>query len=102
MRISDWSSDVCSSDLSIVNNMDMRDKIKGLLALGFLKKPSDDWYNELKTTINEIDNDLRPERNRMIHDSRHNTGAEAFRLTTYAEVSQTARETCREKVCQSV
>src|SRR3546814_10259845 len=26
---------------SIVNNMDMRDKIKGLLALGFLKKPSD-------------------------------------------------------------
>src|SRR3546814_2313559 len=59
---------------SIVNNMDMRDKIKGLLALGFLKKPSDDWYNELKTTINEIDNDLRPERNRMIHDSWHNTG----------------------------
>src|SRR3546814_7362500 len=36
---------------SIVNNMDMRDKIKGLLALGFIKKSSDDWYNELKTTI---------------------------------------------------
>src|SRR3546814_17474159 len=78
---------------SIVNNMDMRDKIKGLLALGFLKKPSDDWYNELKTTINEIDNDLRPERNRMIHDSWHNTGDEAFRLTTYAKVSHVqARE----------
>src|SRR3546814_7040665 len=73
--------------------MDMREKIKVLLALGFLKKPADDWYSEFKTTINEIDNDLRPERNRMIHDSWHNTGDEAFRLTTYAKVSHVqARE----------
>ncbi len=72
---------------SVVNNMDMRDKVKALLAVGFVKKPSDDWYTELKTLVDQIDNDLRPQRNRMVHDSWHNAGDEAFRLTTYAKVS---------------
>ena len=72
---------------SVVNNMDMRDKFKALLAVGFVKKPSDEWYMELKTLVDQIDNDLRPERNRMVHDSWHNAGDEAFRLTTYAKVS---------------
>ena len=72
---------------SVVNNMDMRDKFKALLAVGFVKKPSEEWYMELKTLVDQIDNDLRPQRNRMVHDSWHNAGDEAFRLTTYAKVS---------------
>jgi len=71
---------------AIVYNMDFRDKLRAALATGFIKKPSDDWYDELKSAINEIDNDLRKERNRMIHDSWHHTGSDIFRLTNYAKV----------------
>jgi hypothetical protein len=78
---------------AIANNMDMRNSCRAILALGFLKKPTDAWYSELQKLVNEIDNDLRVERNRMVHDSWHNTGEEAFRLTTYAKISKVqARE----------
>lgn len=72
---------------AVIYNMDMRDKLKAALAAGFSKKPSDEWYSELRSIITEIDNDLRLERNRMVHDSWHHTGDEIFRLTTYVRVS---------------
>ena len=76
------------SSAAVVYNMDQRDKCRAVLALGFIKKPSDEWYSELKTLISEIDNDLRNERNRMVHDSWHHTPDGIFRLTNYAKVSR--------------
>jgi len=49
-------------------NIDMRQKIEIVKALAFVKKSSDEWFNELLAVLNEIDNGLRPERNRNIHD----------------------------------
>lgn len=72
---------------AVIYNMDFRDKLKAILAAGFTKKPSDEWFAELKTLIDEVDNDLRNERNRMVHDSWHWGGDDIFRVTTHAKVA---------------
>ncbi len=46
----------------------MREKMQAVRALGYSKRPNDAWFDQLDTTLNEIDNDLRNERNRMVHD----------------------------------
>ena len=65
----------------VVHNMDFREKIAATLALGFHKKPSDDWFSQLKSTLNEIDNTLRPTRNRWVHDHYLQVGDSVFKLT---------------------
>lgn len=52
----------------LIGALDMRAKSSALLAIGYKRKPTDDWFERLATTINAIDNDLRLARNRMIHD----------------------------------
>jgi hypothetical protein len=52
----------------LMGSMDFRSKVHALLAIGFKKKPYDTWYDDLAGAINKIDNELRPERNRMVHD----------------------------------
>lgn len=52
----------------ITANTDIRDKIEMLKGIAFLRKPSDAWFEEMLTTLNTIDNDLRPKRNRYVHD----------------------------------
>jgi hypothetical protein len=49
-------------------NVDFRSKLQVLLAVGFVRKPGDNWFYELEHLINRIDNELRPERNRYVHD----------------------------------
>ena len=80
-------SDDESATAAVIYNMDQRDKIRAVLALGFIKKPSDDWYAELRSVVNEIDNNLRNERNRMVHDVWRFDGQDIFRLTKYAKVA---------------
>ena len=53
---------------ALMGLMAFRDKLHALLALGFDKKPDDGWYDELAEVINNIDNSIRTERNRMVHD----------------------------------
>jgi hypothetical protein len=53
---------------SVTGNSNMRDKIKMLKAVGFIRKPSDEWYAEFEGVLNQIDDDLRLTRNRYIHD----------------------------------
>lgn len=53
---------------AVIANVDLRQKIQIALALGYLKRPSDVWFNHLKSALDKIDNDLRPSRNRYIHD----------------------------------
>lgn len=51
-----------------LTNMDFRDKLTAIVALGFHKKPSDAWFTELKEVVDDLDNNLRPLRNRYVHD----------------------------------
>lgn len=73
MEVSLLLSSLIKIEDSVVNNvllsaLDFRAKIQASMAIGFSKKPDDAWFDELQQELNEIDNDLRPERNRMIHD----------------------------------
>jgi hypothetical protein len=53
---------------TILGVMGLREKIQALHTIGFKRAPSRQWYDSLSKTLTMIDNDLRPERNRMIHD----------------------------------
>lgn len=52
-------------------NIDARDKTRIAAGLGFLRKPSDEWFEILKWCLDQIDNDLRTRRNRFVHDLWH-------------------------------
>ncbi len=52
----------------IVTTMDFREKIAAIKVIGFKKKPSDEWFSKLDDALKTIDEELRPERNRYIHD----------------------------------
>ena len=52
----------------ILASLDMREKGQILKMVAFAKKPTDRWYGEVQTIIDAIDNDLRPKRNRFVHD----------------------------------
>ncbi|MGA7264382.1 MAG: hypothetical protein WA709_07980 [Stellaceae bacterium] len=52
----------------ITGNMDFREKLAVIKSVGFEIMPSPEWFDELEQTTKEIDQKLRPERNRMIHD----------------------------------
>ncbi len=65
-RLADFSDP--NTKTIMLSQLDMRSKIQALRTLGFAKKISHDWFTELEDTINEIDNEIRTERNRLIHD----------------------------------
>lgn len=52
-----------------VGAIDFRAKLHALLPIAFDKRINDLWYENIEALVNHIDNDLRPERNRIIHDS---------------------------------
>lgn len=79
-------SDEADAPTILIYNMDFRDKLSAARALGYLKKPNDEWYAELQKLINEIDNELRPARNRMVHDIWLSSGDEVVRITKHAKV----------------
>lgn len=62
---------------SVSGNIDCRDQVQIALAVGFLKKIDDKWFEELKIVLDLIDNDLRNKRNRYVHD------LWTFDVTTY-------------------
>lgn len=52
----------------ILGVLDFRTKIQIAAPIAFSKKGNSAWFQKLQNELNSIDNDLRPERNRMIHD----------------------------------
>lgn len=56
---------------TLLLNIDARDKIRITAGLGFLRKPSDEWFEILKWCLDQIDNDLRTRRNHFVHDIWH-------------------------------
>ena len=53
---------------TMVANMDFSDKIKVARALAHHKRLSDAWQAEVDNILNKIDNQVRPQRNRITHD----------------------------------
>ncbi len=49
-------------------NIDMRSKMKILLAVSFISPPSDRWFDDLKDLCRTVEEALRPMRNRFVHD----------------------------------
>jgi hypothetical protein len=52
----------------ITGNIDFREKLSIIKSIGFEIAPTSAWFEKLESTIIDIDQKLRPERNRMIHD----------------------------------
>src|SRR3546814_21126797 len=82
MRISDWSSDVCSSDLTV------RRLARGLAALGV--RPGDRVV---------LVSENRPE---WAMDDLAIMAAGAVTVPAYTTNTEIGRASCRERVCQSV
>ena len=53
---------------SITANADIHEKLRMLKAIGFIRKPTNAWFGQLEKVTKEIDDKLRLERNRYIHD----------------------------------
>jgi hypothetical protein len=62
------SIDSDDTGVSLTSNIDFREKIQIALAVGLKKKLDEVWYDKLKELLDQIDNDLRLQRNRYVHD----------------------------------
>lgn len=74
----------------VTSAIDFRAKLKMLVNLAFENKYSDLWFLEIQTLVNRIDNELRPERNRYVHDTwvieTNETDVAIMRLTKAARL----------------
>ena len=62
------SSEESPGSRIICHNIDFREKIQIVMGMAHYGKHSDEWFSTLQKTMNDIDNLIRPERNRMVHD----------------------------------
>lgn len=76
----------------ILSALDLRAKMHAIPPIAFAKSPDRDWYEELQAELNEIDNDLRIERNRTIHDYWVWLPDHVLRIQHVAKVSKQQRE----------
>src|SRR5262249_2079783 len=53
----------------LIGLLDMPEKVRACLALGFALKPNDVWFDRLQKALRQTSDQLRPERNRMVHDT---------------------------------
>ncbi|MBD3768779.1 MAG: hypothetical protein IE925_01440 [Rhodobacterales bacterium] len=51
-----------------LGSQSMRDKCNSAKVLGLHRKVSEQWYDQLTNLLNKIDNEMRPNRNRLTHD----------------------------------
>jgi len=51
----------------LLMDTDIRTKLKLLRAVAFIRKWDDAWFKQVDKTLNKIDNDIRPRRNRVVH-----------------------------------
>jgi len=72
----------------LTSNIDFREKIQVAIGLGYMRKAREDWFDALQKQLNYIDNDLRPERNRTIHDTWDWRGPEIIRRQYATKLSR--------------
>src|SRR3546814_9484028 len=98
MRISDWSSDVCSSDLHIGAGFDEVSFI--LLMLGTVERP--EWIAVEEKAIRIVVGDrLNSHTNSTFRDPIHQLFRD-YLVERPCRVNQIGRASCRERVCQTV
>lgn len=70
----------------ILANMDFRSKISSVMTLGFNRKPDEKWFSDLKSVLDTIDNEIRTERNRYVHDYWVAIGDDIYKFQRQAKV----------------
>ena len=73
---------------SITANADMREKVQMIIALAFIQKRNVAWFERVKTLMDSIDNILRVERNRYIHDAWVIQAAKTIRRTRGTKIKR--------------
>jgi hypothetical protein len=71
---------------SITSEMDIRSKIQTIRALAYIRKPSEEWFSNMMLLMDYIDNDLRPRRNRYIHDGWYLSKGSLLRRTNKIKI----------------
>lgn len=71
---------------AVLPNMKMREKINTIEVIGYEKRPSQDWYSQLKKSLSEINTTLRSKRNRLVHDYWLETGDKVLQVQMLAKV----------------
>src|SRR3546814_6797638 len=96
MRISDWSSDVCSSDLAVehARQRNIVDVVPGRLRIGTILSPAGHAPIDEPGIVGEQHLGAKAE-------PLHHAGPIALDDAVGA-LAQTGRASCRERVCQSV
>jgi len=74
----------------VTANASLHEKLEMLKALAFARKRDADWSYAVEQLTNVIDGDLRPERNRLIHDSWHNAANDIIRRTRKTKIKKPA------------
>lgn len=74
---------------TVIYNMNFREKLETNLTLGYQKRPNEQWHSDLSKIINEINHSLRPERNRMVHDTWFGGSPDAIRISSHAKLVNT-------------
>src|SRR3546814_17232697 len=107
MRISDWSSDVCSSDLAsvpiVAHELADPEKGTGIAMICTFGDTTDvTWWRELSLPVRAIvqrDGRLRPI---SWGDDTFPSTDPAAAQSAYDELAEIGRASCRERVCQYV
>jgi hypothetical protein len=56
---------------TLAANIDVRAKINIVLGLGYLLRKDNEWFDSFKWCLDTVDDNLRPRRNRFVHDLWH-------------------------------
>lgn len=71
---------------AVLGNIELPKAITIIRAYGFTRRPNEDWYARLEKVMNHVENDLRPERNRMIHATWAVAGTDMIRVSPRVKV----------------
>jgi len=62
-----WNEPVDEIHETVRHQLDFRDKLNLIKTLAFARDPDSDWFNRVEKLVNVIDNELRVERNALVH-----------------------------------
>src|SRR3546814_11129311 len=101
MRISDWSSDVCSSDLRIGDD-DRRPCGKDALHLGYRIDIQRNAFDREAQMIRKRVSGRDAAAGQMVEDRQSAMDVQATAVEIGGDKPQIGRASCRERVCQDV
>lgn len=69
-------------------NVDLREKLEIIKSAAFVRKPNDAWFKAVEELANKVDNSLRSERNRYVHDAWLDKAGEIVRRTKQTTIKK--------------